>query len=1119
MSDFEQIRALRGQKLANRKEHVFDVLALNLTPEDEYQAGELALASYEFVPWALTGLAAAQQTPTTGARATTRVTLPLSDDQGGTDSAARDVTLYGPGDVLGEPGQIVRRYPPPDSTNAEETFHPHIEFDRPELPWAFSAHTPEPRMPAWLALVVFARDEVGWESPAGSGLPPIVSAPLALLPPLAQAWAWAHAQAPGGSASLEARLSTAYGPLNVSRLLAARVLTQETDYVACLVPTTDAGRRAGLGEAGKGTLGPAWPSGSDPVRLPVYDRWTFRTAPDGDFARLAKRLVAVDAPWQIGRRTLYAGRPGKPLDELGADEPGRHQVIRCALYSPAEPPPDAPSDTAAWSEDRTKELKQALERPAVIEGSGDVDPGEAPDLPIVGPRIYAKSQRGSATIAAGDWFAELNLKPTNRVAAGLGTRIVQKDQEELMQAAWAQVGEVEKANRELALAELARHLATSVHERLGKVDAGRLLQMTRPLAPRVRLDGAQLTLAGQTARSATPAAALSGSFRRAVRAAGPVARRLEQGQREALAGITAVAGVPRDFTRPYVELDGIGGLSQATIDSLDPAAVSRALGVPPEQALGRVTEAASRLKGGRSLATAVGTPEAWGKPDTSFVPGNAVAERISVRIRERIPENPHEDVVGARWLGSLATAIGETGVPGSEGMHRVGVELGSAVTEIAGPGATVVTRGGTTTGAPVGGVDLASHILSSGLLSGLSSHAHSIQIQSSAFALAPARGLLSERAAGELLGSIIRPGGTELLAEEGGVAVEEAPLQLQSSQATLLATWLQDAATVTVDDLRGELASLIADPGVLSLSPTPPREELAVRREDLLGRLDPQRTVIGTTRARLGLGELPFDPFAEGAIRPIMAEPRFDRAMYKALDSYDREWLLPGLGELPEPEMVTLLASNDAFVEALLVGLSDEMARELLWRNYPTNQRGTYFHRFWDEDEDELIEEIHRFRSTPLGRHMSQGPPDQSGRAVVVIRGEIVRRYEDLTVMALRDHGRDDHGRPLLPEAPDDSSEAARILFKKTLPPDLKLVGFDVTVDALRSPGWWIVLAEHPQAPRFRRSEADLAGAEVVFASAPSGQGATGATVARERIENPTRVAFAAAEFLPPLGP
>jgi hypothetical protein len=271
-------------------------------------------------------------------------------------------------------------------------------------------------------------------------------------------------------------------------------------------------------------------------------------------------------------------------------------------------------------------------------------------------------------------------------------------------------------------------------------------------------------------------------------------------------------------------------------------------------------------------------------------------------------------------------------------------------------------------------------------------------------------------------------------------------------------------------------------------------------------------------RARLSLGRVEFDVFANRLIRPIMAAPRFDRPMYQALDAYDREWLVPGLGALPEAELVTLLSANDEFTEAFLVGLSDEMGRELLWRSYPTDSRGTYFHRFWDPSKDELAEEIHRFSHNRLGSHITVGPPGQSGRAVVVIRGEVVRRYPDLTVMALHETGTDHATNlPILPEAPAGMPDAATSLFHAMLPPDIMLAGLDITVDELRKPGWWIVIGEHPQAPRFRLDSGDLAGHEVRFAQAEFAADAAsnGATVAHDRIYDPTRIAFSAETFLP----
>lgn len=1097
MPDFEAIRALRGPKLSDLKVHVGNVLALNLSKEDEYQVGRLTLAAFDFVPYALTGLAAAMRTPDSGVRSFTHVTLPLTDDKGGAAAAEQDVTLYGPGDVLGiDPGQIVRRYPPPGSTNAEETFHAHIEFDRPELPWAFSACTPGERMPAWLALVVFERDEVQWE-PAQAGLQPIVQVPSTLLPPLGSQWAWAHAQAASGSASLSARLSTAYAPVNVSRLVAARVLTQNTNYVACLVPTTDAGRKAGLGIGG-GTLGPAWTQQDGLVRLPVYDHWEFRTAPDGDFARLARRLKGVAAPWVIGRRIMDAARPGDPLEDLAPDEDGRRQVIRCALYSPAARPPDQPDDSARWDAARTDKLKKALEQPAVVEGAAGVDPGGIPILPIIGPRVYARAQRATGTIPAGDWFAELNLAPAHRVVAGLGTRVIAKDQEPLMQAAWAQVGEVERANRALLLAEVARHLARSVHARLGKLDPGRLLQITRPLAERVRLDGANLTLFGQTVRSATPTAALGGAFRRTLRMTGPMARRLAQPERAALCGIVAIGGIPRDFTRPYAELDGIKGLSAAAIESLDPRSVSAALQLSSNDALAAVRRASATLERGLNLATAVTTPASWKAPDAGFRPGAAVTERIVGRIKQQLADSTRADLVRSRWLGGLAAALADSGLEGTADLRATALRLEELVSVAAGRIPAAATPMPTAASGPARATG-------------------SLMLRETAGRVAAPRIGLSAAAAGRPAVAIAPPVGREAHAPAAAMPNDAVRLgQFRTPQATALATWLERANRVSVADVRAHIADLVDATGALALRPTPKRDTLSVRREHVLQRLRPTRTVIDTMRARLDLGGLGFNVFADDAIRPIMAAPRFDRPMYQALDAYDREWLVPGLGTLAEPEMVTLLSTNDAFTEAFLVGLSDEMGRELLWRNYPTDSRGTYFYRFWDGTKDELSQQIHRFRKTALGSHVTMGPPGQSGRAVVVIRGEVVRRYPDLTVMALREQGRDERGRPRLPEAPSGPPEAVSALFHAMLPPDVMLVGLDITVDALRTPGWWIVLSEHPQATRFRRKEPDLVAGEVVFATPPGGAGSTGATVAKARLEHPTRIAFEAGDFLPP---
>ena len=1156
MVDFADVPAIRGARLSDLAEHVRDVLAVDLSDEDDYSVGKLVLEAYDFVPYALTGMAVAATRPTgSGVRATTTVTLPISDDQGGTAVATRDVTLHGPGDVLGiDPGQIVRRFPPPGSTNSEETFYAHIEFDRPELPWAFSATDRSRRMLPWIALVVFEKDEVEWE-PMTAGLQPIASVPGSALPPLDQSWAWAHAQATSGSADLSARLSTAYAPVNVSRLLAARVLTQLTNYVACLVPTTDVGRRAGLGETG-GTLDHAWSGQEGTVRLPVYDHWEFRTAPDGDFARLARRLQGLPAPWEIGRRTMDTSRPGEPLTDLAADEEGRRQTIRCALYSPNDPPAGAPADTITWTASRTADLQTAVERAAVVEGTGGTDPQGIPDLPIVGPRLYAKGQRGQGTVPPGDWFADLNLTVTNRVVAGLGTRVVGRDQEPLMQAAWAQVGDIDRANRALLLAQVARHVAESLHARLALVDSGRFLQVTRPVAQRTRLDGIGLTLAGQTARSATPTTALTGAFRRTARVTGPLSRRLTGAERLSVATLVSVGDTARDWSRPYAAPDGIGGLSALALASLDPTVVASSLGLDVSNAISSVAEASTRLQNGMTLATAVRTPSAWTTPASGLSVGRAVAAKVTEVVLSRIPADAASDVVGSRFLGGLAAGLAASKVAGTEPMVAVAVAIDKVVIDVtnrigrapqSGPVSPAGHAGGI---GGIGGIGPVFHgpVVSGPVLSGTVLHgpvlagpvfygltdggvlqrpvAEEMLRTGAAWRAGTVTPRLGGTVAGGLLGAIHRvpPDATVPAGGTAAVLTDAARIdRLITPQGTQLATWLERAVAVTNDEIRSQMAQLVTDVGVLQLATTPTLSALSVTRDEVLQRLQPSRTVVDAIRGRLSTGGfVPADWFQSTLIRPIMAAPRFDRPMYKALDDYDRDWLVPGLSQLKADELVTLLSTNDVFTEAFLVGLSDEMGRELLWRGFPTDSRGTYFHRFWTPASDELREPIHRFAPGHLGSHVSIGPDVKSGRAVIVVRGEIVRRYPDLTVMALHeaDPGLRDNGRPILPDAPTGMPAAAPTLFTAFLEPDIMLAGLDITTEKLREPGWWIIISEHPQSTRFRRPPGeDLAAHEVSFSAPPPVAGAgdttSGASLAADRLESPVRVAFDAGEFLP----
>jgi hypothetical protein len=1114
---------------------VHDAFVVVLKPEEAYQESQVAIEKLEFAAFAVGGLAAAAEDPIGAARASSRTEIPLSDSSGATASASMTVSLFGPGDVRGiASGQILRRYPAPGTTDAEETVLAHLEFDRPEMPWQFSAQKPAPGMRPWLTLIVVERATVQWE-PA-TGLLPVLRVPLAQLPPLADAHLWAHAQAPQSDATgISVRLSPEYAPVNLSRLVSPRVLTQETSYLAALVPTTDVGARGGLGLTG-GNLGPAWTSASDdPVRLPVYDSWEFRTGPDGDFATLALRLHGVPAPYAVGRRFIDTSQPGAPIDPLPDGVAGAKQVLRCALFSPSPPPtPELlAAETAGWPAETTDALRRQLDLPAQLEGTQERTDG-VPDLPILGPRIYAKLHRGSAVVSGDDWFAELNLAPTRRIVAGLGTRVVQRDQEQLMQAAWAQLGQVEKANRAILLAQVGELIAQRVFTRLDALREGHLLQVVAPLAARMSLAPGR-TLAADIASSATPVAAVSGAFRRTLRPAGPVVGRAAAESRVRAGNLVGNEQL-RDFTRTYHNPDGIGALSPDAVAGLDHALVSRAIGVPVDDVRHVLTGAGGLIRDG--LAASLTDPSTWREAPRELDLGAVLVEQWSARLF-REPSVPAVAAIRKQRVAPLAAelaislASGAATLTARTGQLRTQLEdtavglNNSLIDELQGPpaaGAAGRPHGGVERGAG-GFADRVGEALpggARGTAAGGGGSARDAVVRRSAIGAGVGRISVSgvHTAATVAVGRVAIPGlsGVSRIdvaplrrVPAGSTAAERAGAlrELATLAPVRLTPALDQAARLPVATLRERMA-LLVDPGrVLAIAKVPRRATITLA--GMSAALAPSRTVRATLEGRLRLsGAIAARWRAVPEIRPIMAAPRFDRAMYEALNDYDRDWLLPGLGQLVEADFVTVLSTNAEFMEGFLIGLSDEMGHELLWRGYPTDRRGTYFRRFWDQDEDELTQQIHRFSRTPLGTHVDiGGTGGSSPRAVIVVKSELIRRYPDVIIQAVRNQGT-----VAKPEFEKEGSQqqTAKQLFAAYLEPDIALVGVDLSIEDLRQPEWWITIAEHPTATRFDRPQDDTLPEGTQFLSERRAR--DGADFAAARLHDPVRVAFQAIDLI-----
>ena len=151
-------------------------------------------------------------------------------------------------------------------------------------------------------------------------------------------------------------------------------------------------------------------------------------------------------------------------------------------------------------------------------------------------RSTAARRRASADVSGG-WSSELNLDPRRRVAAGLGAAMVRDHQDALVDEAWRQAGDIDRARRErqgamladLAASRLRAPDGRAAHRRVGAGDDGPGAgphRRTRRARPPGRV----------VAASAVPPAMLDSSMRRIAATKLPRAARIAgQGIRRAIA--------------------------------------------------------------------------------------------------------------------------------------------------------------------------------------------------------------------------------------------------------------------------------------------------------------------------------------------------------------------------------------------------------------------------------------------------------------------------------------------------------------------------------------------------------------------------------------------------------
>ncbi|MCB9037256.1 MAG: hypothetical protein H6557_11600 [Lewinellaceae bacterium] len=1025
----------------------------------------MSIATYSFLPYLRQGIANSLKN-TGGSRGVYTVNLKAEGDGGAifSDLSPRDVELYGPGDIVGIDVRGVLKTDPLNwITNFEPNYVAYIDFYDEDFPWRYTPLEPEAahRLKPWLALVVLKEGEFE----EGKNL---LNRPLSyftlkgvsaenIFPKANQLWAWAHVHVnkelvnktleddPSGMESVLDNLQNALNDnpdCAYSRLICPRKLDENTKYHAFLIPAFESGRLAGIGDTPENisAAGPAiaW-DGASPAEFPIYYRWQFNTGSTGDFEYLVRLLTPKPADLRVGRRDMDMTKPGANLEWEEAPDLDLEGILRLggALQVPRKTLPQDEKDKLdtldGWGADRLphpfqKQIAAFLNladdysyqapEDANTNAELPIDPNDDAD-PLITPPIYGRwhamiervlTDRDDNPIHHDyNWINELNLDPRYRVPAHFGTRVIQENQEEYMDAAWKQVGDVLKAIRQIRFAQMAQAAAGIWHEKylkdMAAVNPEKAFMITAPVQSRILMDSS--TVFHTVRESVLPNAVVSAPMRRITRPRGRFIKDLKQ-------------KTPGGDFRPEAL---VGKLSTGEIVVSPPKVIAPEL----------------------PSATEVGT---------NFEP--ATAPGILLDWLRKMPWLP--------WLIIVLAVV-----------LLIILLLLNASTLAWGIGLVV-------TAAAIYFFRL------------LQQWKKSLQVADS---------IKPENQKPDVVDNLpkssdfrLEPIGSNFQPSRGG--------NTDSKDAILFKAGLKD-----VFEMVEVTRTTIPEPKPFNPISVSQVTDLVIEK------LDPEVTIPKWTWAQIQIPEWIRAQLSVEFFTEPMAYPIFDLPMYKPLADISSELLLPNIN-LIEYNSITLLETNQKFIEAYMVGLNHEMARELLWREYPTDQRGSYFRQFWDvstllktDDADhagkteEQIREMYRdipklhlwSKFSDLGSHDHRQKPGKPAteEVVLVIRGELLKKYPNTVVYAHKavwenksdtDSTFDktkarDLYKPAEGDAQNPSFDIIRTpLYKAEVKPDITFFGFKLDIEeakgdsdpetpTLQNAGWFFVLKEIPGEPRF----------------------------------------------------
>jgi hypothetical protein len=1033
------------------------------------------LANYSFLPWLRQGLSnniiEADNDGMVKLRASIKVALQvdaLKVDGKTTDVRnvpEQSIQLYGPGDIIGVDSKaIVKTEPRNWITNFEPNYLPYIDFYEEDFPWRYTPARPTgDRLRPWLTLVVLKETEFDdGQNMQDKPLPFFKLKSDAdatkIFPKPSELWAWAHVHvnedlsngALPNTANADAINSAITNLINknpdnaYSRIVSPRKLEENVGYYAFLVPSFESGRLAGLGwdiPADLVATKCAWENVSN-VDFPYYHRWYFRTGAVGDFEYLVNLLQPKPADKSVGVRDMDVIHPGSNLPAI--DDAALKNILKLggALRVPVDTLKQADKDEVKkydeWDENPyphkfttamakrinlTDDYKIAatnltqVNLQAGIVSETDVTKGDAD--PVITMPLYgtwhALQQRllvdnNNANLPhQKNWIHELNLDPRFRVAAGLGTKVVQKGQEEYMQAAWEQVGKIVEANNKLRFAQIAKEVSSKYYvKNFLPLQTEKVFTLAAPMQKRVLHNN--FTVHKTIVESLIPTALTSGTFRSVTRSRGAFIKKLS---------FTGVA-------QPNNLIERVNNNEVIVV----PPRVDPAGGI-------NLTDIANEL-----------VPKDIPQPIVNLLRKNKWFKYLPFLLLLLIVLIIllfFKGIIGLSIIAVLAF-IAYTFFKKLDAWDKA-IKQADAVSQASQTPAVI----------------------------------DSFPTSSNFVISTPEEN---------------KP------ATAGGS---------DSEDATKFKVALKDNFEIVSEKFTDVVRKKI---------------DFVAITNTVIQAINPNITIPKRTFGSISIpGYLAANMIETFA--PVMAHPEIDLPMYKPLAELSSELFLPNIN-LIEQNSITLLENNQKFIESYMVGINHEMSRELLWREFPTDQRGTYFRQFWDvtsflppqpipadlKEQLRDIPKIHTwakrdtnrvFPTVPtsplkneLGQHNQRALESGKTQLVLVIRGELLKKYPTAVIYAHKaDWGPDQTvvaGQPApkpknatdervfvqLTESETNNPPLSKIktpLFEAKVEPDIYFFGFDLDDEEARGTlnptaisddaGWFFVIKERPGEPRF----------------------------------------------------